>query len=612
MSADRTSDVPVREGTALLWSYARPHLRVLILGLVLSLGGTGVSLATPLVVKWVLDSLETGLDLAGPAAILLLLLVIGTAASLTQSLVLGRLAEHIVLDARRGLVRRFFRARLEQVQQYRTGELVTRVTSDTVLLREATTNSLIDLVNGFVALVGTIVLMAWLDVPLLVTTLLALSAIVVAFAVLVPQIAKADKRAQDAIGDLGATLEGGIRALRTVKSSRAEDREIGRVTAMAEASARQSIRSVWFSALTWAVAGGGMQLAIIVILGLGSVRVARGELLVSTLVAFLLYAFTIIGPISSLAGAVSTLQSGLAAAARIRETEDLDLEDTTRRPEDAPADLDAHEVSVGVPVLALRGVTAGYVGAAEPAICDVTLEIPRTGHVALVGLSGAGKTTVFSLLLRFIDPTCGHLELDGTPYGQLSIDDVRSRIAYVEQETPVIPGTVRENVLFRVRTGADADAGVAAPHPTHPTPTEAEAEAEAWAALAAVRLDAKIRSLPDGLDAAVSETSLSGGERQRLAVARALVRRPGVLLLDEAMAQLDGTTEAAIQQVIADASRDGAVVTIAHRLSTVLDADQIVVLEHGRIRDAGTHADLLARDELYREFIAALRIHTSL
>lgn len=612
MSADRTSDVPVREGTALLWSYARPHLRVLILGLVLSLGGTGVSLATPMVVKWVLDSLETGLDLAGPAAILLLLLVIGTAASLTQSLVLGRLAEHIVLDARRGLVRRFFRARLEQVQQYRTGELVTRVTSDTVLLREATTNSLIDLVNGFVALVGTIVLMAWLDVPLLVTTLLALSAIVVAFAVLVPQIAKADKRAQDAIGDLGATLEGGIRALRTVKSSRAEDREIGRVTAMAEASARQSIRSVWFSALTWAVAGGGMQLAIIVILGLGSVRVARGELLVSTLVAFLLYAFTIIGPISSLAGAVSTLQSGLAAAARIRETEDLDLEDTTRRPEDAPADLDAHEVSVGVPVLALRGVTAGYVGAAEPAICDVTLEIPRTGHVALVGLSGAGKTTVFSLLLRFIDPTCGHLELDGTPYGQLSIDDVRSRIAYVEQETPVIPGTVRENVLFRVRTGADADAGVAAPHPTHATPTEAEAEAEAWAALAAVRLDAKIRSLPDGLDAAVSETSLSGGERQRLAVARALVRRPGVLLLDEATAQLDGTTEAAIQQVIADASRDGAVVTIAHRLSTVLDADQIVVLEHGRIRDAGTHADLLARDELYREFIAALRIHTSL
>lgn len=612
MSADRTSDVPFREGTALLWSYARPHLRVLTLGLVLSLGGTGVSLATPMVVKWVLDSLETGLDLAGPAAILLLLLVIGTAASLTQSLVLGRLAEHIVLDARRGLVRRFFRARLEQVQRYRTGELVTRVTSDTVLLREATTNSLIDLVNGFVALVGTIVLMAWLDVPLLVTTLLALSAIVVAFAVLVPQIAKADKRAQDAIGDLGATLEGGIRALRTVKSSRAEDREIGRVTAMAEASARQSIRSVWFSALTWAVAGGGMQLAIIVILGLGSVRVARGELLVSTLVAFLLYAFTIIGPISSLAGAVSTLQSGLAAAARIRETEDLDLEDTTRRPEDAPADLDAHEVSVGVPVLALRGVTAGYVGAAEPAICDVTLEIPRTGHVALVGLSGAGKTTVFSLLLRFIDPTCGHLELDGTPYEQLSIDDVRSRIAYVEQETPVIPGTVRENVLFRVRTGADADAGVAAPHPTHATPTEAEAEAEAWAALAAVRLDAKIRSLPDGLDAAVSETSLSGGERQRLAVARALVRRPGVLLLDEATAQLDGTTEAAIQQVIADASRDGAVVTIAHRLSTVLDADQIVVLEHGRIRDAGTHADLLARDELYREFIAALRIHTSL
>ena len=577
--------VPFREGIALLWSYSRPHLRTLIIGVLLGLFATAITLATPMVTKWVLDSLGTDLDLAGPVTILVLILIAGIIANLAQSVLLGRLSERIVLDARRGLVSRFFLAKLEQIQRFRTGDLVTRVTSDTLLLREAATNSLVQLINGLVSLVGTIVLMAILDWPLLLTTLLALVVVGALFGVLVPQIGKADKRAQDAIGDLGATLEGGVRALRTVKSSRAEHREIARVNTRAEESARHAIRSVWFSALAWTVAGGGMQLAIIVILGLGAGRVALGELAVSTLVAFLLYAFNIVDPITALAGAFATLQSGLAAAARIRETEHLELEDTHARPADAPAHLSTPDA----PVLALRAVTAGYADAEAPALRDVTLAIPRKGHVALVGPSGAGKTTVFSLLLRFIDPTSGRLELNGVPYDRLSIDDVRSGIAYVEQETPVIPGTVRDNVLFRAPDATDD---------------------EAWEALASVRLDQKIRSLDGGLDANVAETSLSGGERQRLAVARALVRRPNVLLLDEATAQLDATTEAAIHNVIATASREGAVVTIAHRLSTVLDADQIIVLENGGVRDAGTHRELLNRDTLYQEFITALRIHT--
>lgn len=454
-----------------------------------------------------------------------------------------------------------------------------------MLLREAATSSVVQLINGAVSLVGTIVLMALLDLPLLATTLLALLIIGVMFGVLVPQIGKADKQAQDAIGGLGSTLEGGMRALRTVKSSRAEDREIDRVTGKAEESARYSIRSVWYSSLIWTVAGGGMQLAIIVILGLGAWRVSSGELAVSTLVAFLMYAFNIVDPITSLAGAFSSVQSGLAAAARIQETEHLALEDTDARPADGPQNAS----SDGGPALALRQVTAGYQDADEPVLHDVTLEVLRTGHLAVVGPSGAGKTTVFSLLLRFIDPRSGRLELDGVPYERLSINDVRSRIAYVEQETPVIPGTVRDNVLFRSPGASDRDA---------------------WDALAAVQLDAKIQTLPDGLDSAVADTNLSGGERQRLAVARALVHRPDVLLLDEATAQLDGTTEAAIQKVISTAARTGAVVTIAHRLSTILDADQIVVLDGGKVRDSGTHRELVGRDELYREFIEALRIHT--
>lgn len=577
-------------GLAKLWGYARPHRGGIIVGTALGLIATALTLAIPLVTKWVLDSLETGLDLTAPAVILILLLIVGTMAGLAQTVLLGRIAEHIVLDARRSLIQRFFRSKLEQVQRFRTGELVTRVTSDTVLLREAATSSIVHLVNGTISLVGTVTLMAILDWQLLLTTLLALLMIGALFGVLLPQIGKADKRAQDAIGELGAMLEGGLRALRTVKASRAEGREIDRVSRKAEASARYSIRSIWYSALVWAVAGGGMQLAIIVILGLGAWRVSVGELAVSTLVAFLLYAFNIVEPISTLAGAFTAIQSGLAATARIGETDHLDPEEASVRPRSAevPEVPEVPEVLEGAAVLALRDVTAAFADGDEPVLRGVTIEIPRTGHIALVGPSGAGKTTVFSLLLRFIDPTHGQLELDGVPYDQHSFEDVRARIAYVEQETPVIPGTVRDNILFRApENGTDA---------------------EAWAALERVQLAHKIRTLPDQLEAAIADTNLSGGERQRLAVARALIRKPEVLLLDEATSQLDGASEAAIQQVIAEASETGAVVTIAHRLSTIVEADRIIVLDQGRIADAGTHLELLGRSDLYRAFISALRI----
>ncbi|MBA2248029.1 MAG: ABC transporter ATP-binding protein [Chloroflexia bacterium] len=576
---------PQTSRLGILWSFTRPHWRAVAGGLMLALIGSATGLASPMVTKRVLDTLEGSASLSGPILALIGLLIVGSLISLWQWILLGTLAERIVFDARASMVRQFLGARVGEITSRPTGELVTRVTSDSLLLREAASSSFIGLINGTIMLIGSLILMGVLDLPLLGTTMVAVTIVVTLFVLLMPGIARAQEAAQGAVGRLGGSLEAALSAIRTVKASRAEDRQEERILDDARDSATHSIRAVRRTAVAWVIAWTGMQLAIVVILGFGAWRVSEGALPVSSLIAFLLYAFGLMGPITEISRNLTTLQSGLAAAGRIREVASIDQEATFLP---SPVASGAPSLaSAGAPIVELRDVSVSYGPELEPAVTDVSLAIPRRGHTAIVGPSGAGKTTLFSLMLRFIEPDSGQLLLDGQPYTSLTHHQIRRLLAYVEQETPVVPGTIRENLLF-----------------THPEATDDEI----WAALREVMLDEMVLALPLGLDTSLVTSEVSGGQRQRIALARAILRTPALLLLDEATAQLDGITEVAIQRCIRDRAARGAVVTIAHRLSTVIDADRIIVMDGGRIRAEGSHRELLETDSLYRGLVEALRI----
>ncbi|WP_210635194.1 ABC transporter ATP-binding protein [Streptomyces sp. GESEQ-13] len=569
----------------LLVSYVRPHRWGLLAGALLSLVTGATGLALPLVARELIDDLAHDRAVTG-ALLLMSALVIGnTVLGAVGSYVLRRAAESVVLGARRTLSSYLLRLRIAAVDRTEPGDLMARITSDTTLLREVTTDSLIGLGTGGLTLLATVALMGWVEPVLLAVTLGVLAVAGTLLGVVVPRIRRASKRAQEAVGVMGASLERVLGALRTVKASGAEPREERTLHDAARESWRMSVRAAKWSAAAGNTAGLAMQLAFITVLAVGGARVATGAIDIGTLVAFLLFVFYLMAPISQVVGAVTQYQAGSAALARIQEALRLPAE-----PAAPPAALPSPGAAPAA--VAFEDVRFRYAEDLPYVHHGVTFSVPPQGLTAFVGPSGAGKTTVFSLIERFYDPESGVITVDGRDVADWALPELRAAIGYVEQDAPVLSGSLRDNLLL-----GNPDAG----------------EDTLTRVLKTTRLDGLVSRLPQGLDTLVGHrgTKLSGGERQRVAIARALLRRPRLLLLDEATSQLDAVNEAALRDTVADVARTTTVLVVAHRLSTVTAADRIVVMDAGRVRAVGTHRELVASDPLYGELAATQFLATA-
>jgi ATP-binding cassette subfamily B protein/ATP-binding cassette subfamily C protein len=576
-----SSAPPRRVGLPALLPYLREHRGTLVVVAVLSLIAAGSSLVQPLLVRTVLDSITAARPVAGPVTLLIGLLLVGAALGGLRDYLLQRTAEGVVLTTRRRLAGHLLRLPIAEYDRRRTGDLLSRVGADTTLLRAVVTSGMFEIVTGVVMVAGAAVAMALLD-PLLLGVALGGLAVGLTVAVTVSrQVRGLSEQAQARLGEMTSAVERAISAARTIRASGAEQREAETVGRSAGEAYDAGLRVARLQALVEPASAVAIQGAFLLVLGVGGARVASGAITVGDLVAFILFLFFLVLPLGQALHAYTQLQTGLGALQRIEEILDVPAETDADRTAAGMRAADTDGQGPGRPAVVFDAVTFGY-PTGERILHDVSFTVPFGTRTALVGPSGAGKSTVLALIERFYEVHDGAVRVDGTDIRDLPRDALRRRLGYVEQEAPVLAGTLRDNLLL---TAPDAD------------------DARLLAVLDEVNLAALATRTSEGLDVQVGEGGvlLSGGERQRLAIARTLLAGSPILLLDEPTSNLDARNEVALRHAIAAAAVSRTLIIVAHRLSTVVDSDQIVVLEGGRVVAVGPHERLLETSPLYRE-----------
>ena len=533
------------------------------------------TLAQPALVGRVLERVAEAEPVGRLLWVLGAVVVAGGVLSGVQHYLVQRTAEGAVRTSRRQLVAHLLRLPIAELDRRRTGDLVSRVAHDTSVVRAALTQGFVESIAGVFTLVGAMGAMLFLDPMLLGVAFVVALVAVACVAAVTQQLERSSHGLQRAVGELGTATDRALRRGRTVRAANATEAETARVVARVDRTWKVGVDVAWVTALVAPLSSMATQVCFLTVLGLGGWRVATEHLTVAELVQFILYLFLLILPLGRIVSTVGAVGEALGGLTRIRELLDVPEED------DRATRL-AFAGARPNPELALVLDNVSFRYDDGPAVLDrLTFAVRRGQRVAVVGPSGAGKSTLLNVIVRLYDPVAGVVRVDGQDVRERSRSQVRAGVGYVEQDAPVLAGTLRDNLTFAVPATDD----------------------ECRRALADVNLLDVLDRSPAGLDAQVGEggVMLSGGERQRLALARALLARPTTLLLDESTSHLDGLNEALVRDLIDRVAAGCTLVVVAHRLSTVVDSDVILVMDRGRLVAQGTHDELVRTSRLYRE-----------
>ncbi|MFC0332562.1 ABC transporter ATP-binding protein [Paenibacillus sepulcri] len=551
----------------------KPSIPILTIAVIMSVSATLVGLIIPLFTKNLVDGFSISNLSFGQIGLIGGIFVVQTIASGLSIYMLNRIGQKVVAELRDRLWKKLLILKVSYYDSHRTGETISRMTNDTGVVKSLIAEHMTGFFTGIISVIGSIVVLFYMDWKM---TAVMLGVIPVAALFLVPlgrQMFKISKGLQEETASFTTILTQVLSEIRLVKSSNAEAKEYGNGKQGITNLFRFGLREAKVQALIAPLMFFVMMMLLVVIIGYGGIRVSSGALSAGELVAFILYLIQIVMPMSQITTFFTQFQKTIGATERIIEILDTEEEDH----------VSGIEVKRSNQVISIDHVSFAY-GQEEPVIHDLSFKVNPGSVTAIVGPSGGGKTTLFSLLERYYEPTSGSIRLGLDEIQTFSLQSWRSQFGYVSQESPLIAGTIRENICYGI----------------HHEVTQEQLVQAAKMAYA----DTFIRELPKGYDTEVGERGikLSGGQRQRIAIARALLRDPKILMLDEATSSLDSKSEVVVQEALKNLMAGRTTLVIAHRLATVVEAEQILFIEKGRLTGSGTHEELLKSHVMYREF----------